>query len=37
MYFLIFAHVLDPLICLSLRVNDQRPSSAIENEDTIIS
>lgn len=34
---LVFANIFNPFISLTLRVNDKRPSSAVENENTIIS
>jgi len=33
---LILAHILNPLIGLSLWINDEWPSTAVEDEDTIV-
>lgn len=33
---LLLTHILNPLVCLALRIDDQRPSSTIEYENAII-
>ncbi len=33
---LIFVHAFNPFVGLALRVDDERPSSAVEYEDTIV-
>ncbi len=36
MHVLVFVHAFDPLVGLALWIDDQRPPSAVENENTVV-
>ena len=37
MHVAVLVHISDPLISLTLRINDERPSPAVKDEDSVIS
>ena len=37
MHVAVFVHISDPFVCLTLRVDDEWPSSTVENENAVIS
>jgi len=33
----VLAHIFDPFVCLTLGIDNQRPPSAVEDEDAVVS